>query len=112
MKTIVLLSIGLQRRTLEHTWQPESQSVSMTTEYRKRFFRFLVLSIVIYSFAIEILGITMDNASNNHTLVDELSEILDDFQGEPTRVCCFAHIFNLVVKVCFVLLRAFFPTTF
>jgi hypothetical protein len=32
-----LLSVGLRRRTLESIWQPESQSVSMTTGYRKRF---------------------------------------------------------------------------
>ncbi len=46
----------------------------------------------------------MDNASNNNTLIKELSKILDDFQGEVTHVWCFAHIFNLVVKVCNMLL--------
>jgi hypothetical protein len=40
-----------------------------------------------------------DNASNNNTLVDELAEMLDRFQGSLTRVRCFAHILNLVVKV-------------
>jgi hypothetical protein len=40
-----------------------------------------------------------DNASNNNTLVDELGELLDGFGGSLTRVRCFAHILNLVVKV-------------
>jgi len=47
----------------------------------------------------QILGFTADNASNNNTLVDELTELLDGFQGPLTRVRCFAHILNLVVKV-------------
>jgi hypothetical protein len=36
----------------------------------------------------------VDNASNNNTLVEELSVLLDEFQGEVTRVRCFAHIFK------------------
>ena len=40
-----------------------------------------------------------DNTSNNNTLVDELGELLDGFQGSLTQVQCFAHILNLVVKV-------------
>jgi hypothetical protein len=47
----------------------------------------------------QILGFTADNASNN-TLVDKLTELLDGFQGPLTHVRCFAHILNLVVKVC------------
>ena len=43
---------------------------------------------------------TLDNASNNKTLIDELGDLLDGFQGSLTRVRCFAHILNLVVKVC------------
>jgi hypothetical protein len=31
--------------------------------------------------------------------VEHLSELLDDFQGKLTRVRCFAHVLNLVVKV-------------
>lgn len=42
---------------------------------------------------------TADNASNNNTLVDELSELLNKFQGSLTRIRCFAHVLNLVVKV-------------
>lgn len=41
-----------------------------------------------------------DNASNNNTLVDELGKLLDGFQGSLMQVRCFAHILNLVVKVC------------
>ena len=48
---------------------------------------------------LQILGFTADNASNNNTLVDELADLLDGFQGSLTHVCCFAHILNLVVKV-------------
>ena len=40
----------------------------------------------------------MDNASNNNTLVDELSELLDVFQGSLTQTRCFAHILNHMVK--------------
>jgi hypothetical protein len=41
----------------------------------------------------------MDNASNNTTLLEELPELIDGFQGTLTRIRCFAHILNLVVKV-------------
>jgi hypothetical protein len=47
----------------------------------------------------QILGFTADNASNNNTLVDELADLLNGFQGSLTRVRCFAHILNLAVKV-------------
>jgi hypothetical protein len=42
---------------------------------------------------------TADNASNNDTLVDELSNLIPTFGGREYRVRCFAHILNLVVKV-------------
>ena len=45
-----------------------------------------------------ILGITLDNASNNNTLINELTDSLKDYQGSATRIRCFAHILNLVVK--------------
>jgi len=48
----------------------------------------------------QILSLTADNASNNNTLVDDLTDLLDGFQGSLTRIRCFAHILNLVVKVC------------
>src|SRR5882724_8204114 len=47
----------------------------------------------------QILGVTLDNASNNNTLVSELANLIDGFQGKQTCICCFAHILNLVVKV-------------
>lgn len=47
----------------------------------------------------QILAITTDNASNNNTLIDELGDLLEGFQGSLTRVRCFAHVLNLVVKV-------------
>jgi hypothetical protein len=46
------------------------------------------------------MGFVADNASNNNTLVNALSELLPGFRGKETRVRCFAHILNLVVKVC------------
>jgi hypothetical protein len=52
-----------------------------------------------YSQRSQVLAFTADNASNNNTLVDELGELLDGFGGSLTRVRCFAHILNLVVKV-------------
>jgi hypothetical protein len=48
---------------------------------------------------LQILAITTDNASNNNMLIDELGDLLEGFQGSLTRVRCFAHILNLVVKV-------------
>lgn len=54
----------------------------------------------------EIMGFTADNASNNDTLVSELSILVPSFSGSEYRVRCFAHILNLVVKVRFVLARS------
>ena len=48
----------------------------------------------------QILSLTVDNALNNNTLVDDLSDLLNRFQGSETHIHCFAHILNLVVKVC------------
>jgi hypothetical protein len=44
------------------------------------------------------LSITADNASNNDTMIDELSKLLRDFPGEANRTRCFLHIVNLVAK--------------
>jgi hypothetical protein len=41
----------------------------------------------------------LDNASNNDTLVEELPNLINDYKGSATRIRCFAHILNLVVKV-------------
>lgn len=54
------------------------------------------------SLSTQILGITADNASNNDTLTTELESSLRGANSIQTRVRCFAHILNLVVKVSFV----------
>jgi hypothetical protein len=46
----------------------------------------------------QILSITCDNASNNDTMIEELTNLLDDFPGPPNQMWCFTHILNLVVK--------------
>ncbi|WVF70526.1 hypothetical protein IAT40_005316 [Kwoniella sp. CBS 6097] len=48
----------------------------------------------------EVFSITLDNASANDVLVDELgeNESLVKFPGATHRVRCFAHVLNLVVK--------------
>lgn len=48
---------------------------------------------------IQVLALTTDNASNNITLVDELADLLNGFQGSLAWIRCFAHVLNLVVKV-------------
>lgn len=52
-----------------------------------------------YGIEKKILAITCDNASNNDTLVTELEVLLGGANSERTRVRCFAHVWNLVVKV-------------
>ncbi|KAG9096989.1 hypothetical protein FS749_007324 [Ceratobasidium sp. UAMH 11750] len=46
--------------------------------------------------------ITMDNASNNNTLMDELEREFAarslPFDAEENRVCCFPHVINLAVQ--------------
>ena len=54
----------------------------------------------LYIIATKVMTFTADNALNNNTLVDELSVLIPTFGGAEYRVCCFAHILNLVVKVC------------
>jgi hypothetical protein len=46
----------------------------------------------------QILSITVDNASNNDTMVDHLSEILDEFPGTSNQTRCFAHTISLSAK--------------
>lgn len=50
-------------------------------------------------FGAQILAITGDNASNNDTLVSELEFMLNGANSTATRVRCFAHVLNLIVKV-------------
>ncbi|KAF8649140.1 hypothetical protein AX14_008739 [Amanita brunnescens Koide BX004] len=46
----------------------------------------------------KVMAITCDNASNNDALIPRLSEEVPLFGGQSARICCFAHIVNLVVK--------------
>ena len=46
----------------------------------------------------QILAITADNTSNNDTMAAELKS-LGGANTVRTRVRCFAHVWNLVVKV-------------
>lgn len=46
----------------------------------------------------KILGITLDNASNNNTLFDFLMAITDDLSEETCHVRCLAHIINLAAQ--------------
>ena len=47
----------------------------------------------------QLLGVTTDSASNNDTLVGELETLLEGPNSATTHVRCFAHVWNLVVKV-------------
>ena len=46
----------------------------------------------------QILSVTLDNASNNDTMIAELENLLDEFSGAANQTRCFTHILNLVVK--------------
>lgn len=46
----------------------------------------------------QILGVTCDNAYNNDTMLDEMTELLPKFDGQLARVRCFAHVLNLIAK--------------
>jgi hypothetical protein len=62
------------------------------------------LLLVYFLIILQVLGIVCDNASNNDTMINQLGLLLPGFKGRPARVRCFAHILNLVVKVCNVLI--------
>ncbi len=51
-----------------------------------------------FGIADKVIAIACDNASNNDTMVTQLSKDIPAFQGATMRVQCFAHILNLVVK--------------
>jgi len=46
----------------------------------------------------QILGVTMDSALNNDTMVKHLATLLNEFLGASNQVHCFLHILNLVAK--------------
>ena len=58
-----------------------------------------IVEIVKLTCRLQILAFVADTVSNNNTLVDELGDLLDGFQGSLTQVRCFTHILNLMVKV-------------
>ncbi|GBE86486.1 putative AC9 transposase [Sparassis crispa] len=51
-----------------------------------------------FNIAVKLRGVTADNASSNNTMIDELSELLEEFQGQADRSRCFDHMVNLVAK--------------
>jgi hypothetical protein len=64
--------------------------------------RFVIFQITASTIPIsmnQVLALVCDNASNNDTMVEELQVLVPSFRGQTTRVRCFAHILNLVVKV-------------
>lgn len=44
------------------------------------------------------LGITVDNATNNDKMVETLAELNASFPGPVNQIRCFAHIINLIAK--------------
>jgi hypothetical protein len=44
----------------------------------------------------------MDNASNCDKLAAVLGDKLPTFDGTKARIRCFAHILNLIAKVCYI----------
>jgi hypothetical protein len=63
--------------------------------------RYMTVFLAVYYLTMneQILVLVADN-SNNNTMVNELDELIPTFQGSQTRIRCFTHILNLVVKVC------------
>ncbi|KAF8718330.1 hypothetical protein AX14_011894 [Amanita brunnescens Koide BX004] len=51
-----------------------------------------------FSICDKVLAVTCDNAYNNNALIERLSEVVPSFGGQGARICCFAHVVNLVVK--------------
>lgn len=46
----------------------------------------------------QVLSVTADNASNNNTMIEHLSEILDGFPGAANQTRCFAHTLSISAK--------------
>lgn len=53
----------------------------------------------------KILGITLDNASNNNTFFDFLMEMTDDLSKDTCHIRCLAHIVNLAAQDILALLK-------
>ncbi|KAF8584155.1 hypothetical protein K439DRAFT_1302877, partial [Ramaria rubella] len=46
----------------------------------------------------QLLGVILDNASNNDTMVNHLQTLIPTFRGQKTHVHCFTHIINLICQ--------------
>lgn len=44
------------------------------------------------------MGVTVDNASPNNVMIDELVDMLPNFPGQANHCRCFLHIINLIAK--------------
>jgi len=55
-------------------------------------------SLTYITHALQILGITGDNASNNNSMIQYLGNTLDDFRGSDNQTWCFVHMVNLIAK--------------
>ncbi|OJT01922.1 Zinc finger BED domain-containing protein RICESLEEPER 2, partial [Trametes pubescens] len=51
-----------------------------------------------FGIADKLLGVTCDNMSNNNAMIVQMGELIETFNGQGSRVHCFAHVLNLVAK--------------
>jgi hypothetical protein len=51
-----------------------------------------------FVYVFQILEITRDNASNNNSIIQYLSNTLDEFCGPANQAWCFVHTVNLIAK--------------
>lgn len=56
-------------------------------------------SLTYITYALQILGITGDNASNNDSMIKYLGDTLDNFPGPTNQTQCFVHTVNLITKL-------------
>ncbi|KAH8930261.1 hypothetical protein BT69DRAFT_1210542, partial [Atractiella rhizophila] len=47
-----------------------------------------------------LMGLVINSASNNDTMVSELKLLLSSFKGQEYQIRCLNHVLNLVAKVC------------
>ncbi len=55
--------------------------------------------VIILIFTIQVFAVTCNNAESNMVMLREMERLLPGFGGLKTRVRCFGHVINLVVKV-------------
>jgi hypothetical protein len=91
---------GQERLTQVYILPTALRNVCVSMVLRRRYDGFQFnYDIHMYLWIPKVLTFTADNASNNDTLVDELSVQIPSFGGSDSRIRCFAHVLNLVVKV-------------